>query len=103
MTSVNCDGELILHRKGRVHFAWPVTGLVAGDTVAAELESSGTMIPLSLTPDLSEAVGYFAGPGFVTPAPAAVVPITSHVTIWVTTSSDKLPFDGGFIQLTGAA
>lgn len=85
-----------LGRADRRFVTWPIDNLPAGATVTASLES-GPELPLQTSP--TSATGYFAGPDFVTPGAAHVVPVTSHVRISVVTADTSETFDGGYIQL----
>lgn len=85
-----------LRRADRDYIGWPVTGVPAGAQAYALLEG-GTPIPLVVGD--SAVTGYFAGPDYVNPAPAAVVSTTSHVDIRIVTTDVSVTFDGGFIEL----
>lgn len=85
-----------LGRADRRFVTWPIDNLPEGATVEAALES-GSWLPLQTSP--TSATGYFAGPDFVTPGLANVVPVTSHVQIRVVTTDTSETFDGGYIQL----
>jgi hypothetical protein len=85
-----------LPRADRLHIAWDTTGITDSDTAEASLEN-GPWLPLTIGTD--KVVGYFAGPDFPTPGSAVVITRTSWARLRITTSTERLTFDGGFIQL----
>lgn len=86
-----------LPRGDRLYIAWDTTGVSSGDTAEVSLEG-GTW--QTLTIGANKVVGYFAGPNHSSPSPAAVVPATSSARVRITTATERLTFDGGFIRLT---
>lgn len=96
-----CETQSVdLARNDRVHISWPVDGIGPTDLAQARLET-GPWVPLVLAADGETVIGYFAGPDFLVPGVATVVPRTSHVTIQIITATETISFDGGFIRLTG--
>lgn len=93
-----CTPQVVdLGRADRAHISWPVTGVGLSDAAYARLEA-GAWLPLNISAT-NTVVGYFAGPDYPSPAPAVVVPASSHVQIRVVTVSESLTFEGGFIRL----
>lgn len=81
----------------RWYIDWPISGQSDTATAAVELEASGTWHSLVISGGYAS--GYFAGPSFVTPGLAVVVPVTSHCLIQVIDGPITITFDGGFIRL----
>lgn len=78
---------------------WVSSGLSSIATAAAELENSGTWLPLTVNHVTGELTGMFAGPDHLAPGSAHVVPVTSHVVIRVNDGERQRDLDGGFIHL----
>lgn len=85
-----------LGRTDRRFITWPVENMPEGATAEVALEA-GAWWALQVSP--TSVTGYFAGPDYVTPGQAHVVPVTSHVQIRVLTTTTSEVFDGGYIQL----
>lgn len=86
-------------RDDRDYITWGSTGLSSDATATAELEESGTWLPLTVNHETGDLTGFFAGPDHPSPAPAHVVPATSHVVIRVMDGLVRRDLDGGFIHL----
>lgn len=93
VTSVVVD----LGRGDRFDISWPIDGASDSAVAEVELEESGTWWQLTIADGF--ATGYFAGPDFASPAPAHVVPATSHAMIRVTDGRTTVLRDGGFIRV----
>jgi len=86
-------------RACRLHVSWPVTGVGSTDQPQASL-NGGPWVALTLATDQLSVIGYFAGPDYPVPGAATVLPRTSHVTIQITTTTEVLTFEGGFLRVT---
>lgn len=86
-------------RDDRDWVEWHSSGLTEDATAVAELENSGTWLALTVDSATGTISGYFAGPNFPIPAPAHVIPTTSHVTLRITDGGIRRDIDGGFIRL----
>lgn len=86
-------------RDDRDYITWGSTGLSSQATAAAELEESGTWIPLTVDHTTGDLSALFAGPDHPTPGAAHVVPVTSHVVIRINDGLVQRDMDGGFIHL----
>lgn len=86
-----------LGRAERLDISWPIDGQSDTATAEVELEESGTWWALTIAGGF--ATGYFAGPQYSTPAPAHIVPKTSHALIKVTDGRITVIRDAGFIRL----
>jgi hypothetical protein len=97
MASMRCrQATWRLRRADRDYIGWPVTGVPLDAQALVSLEG-GAWTALVVGTDV--VTGYFAGPDFVNPAPALVVPATSHVEMRIITGGVSVTFDGGYIQL----
>lgn len=85
-----------LRRDNRRFVTWPVENMPESATATVSLEA-GPEWALQTSP--TSVTGYFAGPDFVTPGIAHVVPVTSHAEIRIVTADTNETFDGGYIQL----
>lgn len=95
-----CAPQVVdLCRTCRLHVSWPVTG-IDGSTQAKVSLDGGPWADLGIAPDYATVIGYFAGPDFVTPGAATVVPDTAYARIRIITPTEDLLFEGGFIRLT---
>lgn len=86
-------------RDDRDYITWGSTGLSSSATAAAELEQSGTWIPLTVDHTTGNLTGLFAGPDHPAPGSAHVVPVTSRVNIRIIDGLVQRDLDGGFIHL----
>jgi len=86
-------------RDDRDYITWGSTGLSGSATAAAELESSGNWLPLTVDPATGALSGLFAGPDHPSPGIAYVIPTTSRVVIRINDGLVQKDMDGGFIHL----
>jgi hypothetical protein len=99
--TTSCPGSraVRLRRFDRDYIAWPISGMQVNAAAYVELEGDGQWHPLVSGP--GEVLGYFAGPDHPSPAPAVVVPTTSHCEIRVITGGvTQVTLDGGMIAVT---
>jgi hypothetical protein len=87
-----------LSRAGRDFVRWPISGLVAGGDFTADVSVEGGPWWV-LTVDDGEAVGYFAGPDYVNPAPAHVITQTSYCVLRLSSVQVTVIIPGGFILI----
>lgn len=86
-------------RTDRDYVTWSTVGLSGAATASAELENSGTLIPLTVNATTGDLTGYFSGPNHPSPSPAVVVTVTSHVELHISDGGVQRTLDGGFIRL----
>ena len=96
MTSQVCETIIDLPVGDKILIGWPVTGATSADAAEVSLDD-GPFTTLVIGD--GEALGYFAGPENPDPAGAVVVATTSHVEIRITTATQRVTRDGGFIRL----
>lgn len=88
-----------LGRADRNYIRWDASGLSNDTTAAVEIEGDGVWHPLEIELLPMKLVGYFAGPDYIDPSPAVVIPKTSWCRIRVTNGDVTVTSDGGFIRL----
>jgi hypothetical protein len=96
MAPTVCETIIDLPVGDKILIGWPVTGATVADSAEVSLDD-GPFSSLVITD--GEALGYFAGPDNTNPDGAIVVATTSHVEVRITTATQRVTQDGGFIRL----
>jgi hypothetical protein len=96
MVTETCETIIDLPVGDKILIGWPVTGATSADSAEVSLDDGPFQ---SLVIGDGEALGYFAGPSNGSPSGAIEVATTSHVEIRITTATQRVTRDGGFIRL----
>lgn len=96
-----CDQVPVWHlsRRARELLYWDVDGMPADATASVRLENGTTWSPLALNSARDRLSIWIAGPSFVSPDGALVVPVTSRAEIRVVAGQLTTFLDAGYVQL----